>query len=453
MLHEEAGAARAPAVDQRAPGEMQGVSLTSAAARELQSTQWSMLVAGQSMLFVAEVVAVLLRLSRVEEALPPEIAVSILIVANVAILLALIRLPASSGRALLYLSVDIATVGLVAGMTDGLRSPFAGLFFLVTLVGSVYFGLAGGILVAAAGSAILVISSALRPEIWADVMRDHARTQTIPLLLLQGGIAGYLVQQMRHLHQRRLETEEQLRRAEVDRALRQQEAAVAREIQLAALTEPPQHPNWEISAFFEPAREVGGDFYAFLPEGERLGVIIGDVSGKGVPAALVSTSICHLIRCLRPMEDPARFLASVNENLLEKLPEWAFATMAFAMLDAQRESLAVYRAGHPPPLVLRPGGTQRVEKPNVPLGLVDEAGFMPTIIPFRAGDTLVLYSDALIDVRNPEGETLDLEGLERIVGRHAGLSPGELLTAIVQDAKAYGDVQDDLTLLVVRPRP
>ncbi|MBI3910818.1 MAG: PP2C family protein-serine/threonine phosphatase [Armatimonadetes bacterium] len=423
-----------------------------AAERELLASLGGALIGGRWAILGAELVAAALRFPRVQESPLAEIALGAMIVYNIVAVWVLYRLPPTRIPVALLLAADVITVGALAGLTGGIDSPFAGLFYLVTLAGAIYYDLTGGLVVATTASAIILISSAVTNSLWEDLVQGHARTQMIPYLILTGGFAGYLVGRLKRLHERRIEIEERLRRIQHEEQLRQREAEIAQRIQQAAFTEPPPHPNFEIAVRFQPAREVGGDFYSFFTYRRRVGVLVGDVSGKGVPAALVSTSLGYLARWLRPLEDPDRFLTAVNRALWERLPEDAFASMAFVVLDPEAERLVIYNAGHPPPLIIGSGAMRRAQTQNLLLGIAADARFEPETFSFRNGDVLVLYSDGFFEVRNPAGELLSLEGLEALVERHAALPPEDLATRLVADVQVFGTVTDDLTLVVVRAR-
>lgn len=269
----------------------------------------------------------------------------------------------------------------------------------------------------------------------------EARIPLLPALLLSGGFAAMLIRDQKQLA--RVLQQERLLLREVE---------IAREIQLALLAAPLPHPCFEIAVHFEPAAAVGGDFYSFFTAGTRMGVIVGDVSGKGIPAALVATSISHLARWLRPMEDPDGFLAGINRDLLEQLPAEAFASMVAAFVDPEAEELVIYNAGHPPGLHLSGQVLRRVQQPNMPLGMFPDVEFVPETFPFRSGDTLVLYSDAFIEARNRAGKLLEVEGLEALVRRHAALPPEDLARRLIEETRAFGEMTDDLTLVVIRHR-
>lgn len=423
------------------------------AEKELQASLKQALVAGRWAIFLAEMAAICLRLTSVHGAgFRAELALGVLVLYHVLTLLGLYRLPPGRVPALVLLVADMVTVAVLVTFTGGISSPFAGLYYLVVLTSAIYYDLAGSLAVALAASAVLVGSSMSQPRFWRELMTGEVRTQTVPYLILMGALSGLLVGQLKRLHIRRVEFEERLWSAQLKDQLRQREAAVAREIQRASLGSVPAHPTLEVAVAFEPADEVGGDFYAFFTSGERLGVIVGDVSGKGVPAALVSTTLCHLVHWLQPMGDPDHFLDALNRDLYERLPDSTFASMAFALFDPPAGRVVLYNAGHLPPLLVQGDGLRFINNPNLPLGAVPDAEFVPVEIPFGPSDLLLLYSDGLVEVRAEDGRLLSLEGLEALVRRQAGAAPEALLQALGDGARRFGAVRDDLTLVAIRHR-
>jgi serine phosphatase RsbU (regulator of sigma subunit) len=408
------------------------------------------LIAGRWALFAAELMVVALRYERISADLSIAAAFGAFLLYNAVALGTLYRLPPHRVAVWVYLAADVLTVGTVTAITGGLSSPFAGLFYLVTLAGAVYYNLAGGLGVAAIAVALLVVSTALTPGLWEELLRGETRTQMIPYLLLSGGYAGHLVGLLKRLHAGRIELEARLRQREQEALLRLRDREIARGVQRAALPDAPSHPTLQVAVRFEPAQEVGGDFYCFFTEGPRLGILLGDVAGKGIAASLVSTSICHLARWLQPMENPEGFLGRLNRHLVDQLPDDQFATAVFIVLDPEAEQAEAYSAGHPPILCLTGDIPQRAPRSNLLLGLLPDVQYFAQRFSFRQGDTLVLYSDGFIEARSPVGTALGVEGLETLARRHAALPPEELSSRLVAETRQSGEVTDDLTLVVVR---
>lgn len=422
-----------------------------AAEQELRTSLRSALIGGRWAILLAEFAAILLRLPWLKENadLQGELSVAAVLLYNALVLAILLRRPSREIPAGVFLAVDVLAIGLLVYSTEGIRSPFTGLYYFVILMGAIHYNLLGGLAVAGGAALMILLASVTNEAVWPLIVTGEARTQTVSYLLMTGAFAGYMVRQLKRLHERRIEVEERLRQAQYRAEERGKQAALAREIQRTTLADPPHHPVFHLAVRYEPLQEVGGDFYAFMPAGTRLGVILGDVSGKGLPAALTSTSICHLSYLMRPMDDPRTFLAELNRALAERLPEDAFASLVFASADPETRCLEVYSAGHLPALVVRDHRVERVHLPGLPLGVFPESTFEAAVTSFAPGDLLVLYSDALVETRNEAGREFGLEGLEKLVHDHAGQPPEALAAILAEEVRRFGKVQDDLTLLVV----
>jgi serine phosphatase RsbU (regulator of sigma subunit) len=181
-----------------------------------------------------------------------------------------------------------------------------------------------------------------------------------------------------------------------ERELVEQELRVAQSIQQASLPkEVPQLQGWKISPYYRPAREVGGDFYDFhpLPEG-RLGVVVGDATGKGVPAALVMSTTCGMLQLAAQALDsssPGEVLERVNETLLARIPLNVFVTCFYVILDPKRASLSYANAGHDLPYLRRRGGDcEELRARGMPLGLMSKMSYEEREPTRRGGQRAVL---------------------------------------------------------------
>jgi predicted ester cyclase len=203
--------------------------------------------------------------------------------------------------------------------------------------------------------------------------------------------------------QRRMEQER------VERERVEQELRVARRIQHASLPrEVPTLEGWQISPFYQPAREVGGDFYDFhlLSEG-RLGVVVGDATGKGVPAALVMSTTCGMLQLAAQASDsisPGEVLAQVNETLFSRVPPNMFVTCFYAILDPDSGSLTYANAGHDLPYLWHSGNAEELRARGMPLGLMPQMSYEEREMVLDAGDAAFFYSDGLVEAHDPEGE-------------------------------------------------
>jgi serine phosphatase RsbU (regulator of sigma subunit) len=252
--------------------------------------------------------------------------------------------------------------------------------------------------------------------------------------------------------QQRME-QERLERERVEQELR-----VARSIQRASLPEEvPTLEGWQISPFYQPAREVGGDFYDFhyLSEG-RLGLVVGDATGKGVPAALVMSTTCGMLQAVSQTLDsysPGEVLAQANATLVARIPANMFVTCFYAILDPERGSLSYANAGHDLPYLRRHGGEcEELRARGMPLGLMPGMGYEEKEIVLDAGEAALFYSDGLVEAHDPEGEMFGFPRLRAFVEEHGEESSfEELLLEELHSFVGEGwEQEDDITLLTLR---
>ncbi len=236
-----------------------------------------------------------------------------------------------------------------------------------------------------------------------------------------------------------------------------QELQVARQIQASFLPEAcPALPGWSIAATSQPAREVGGDFYDFIPLGaNRLGLVIADVSDKGVPAALLMALSRTVMRAVAAGgRSPAAALRRANELLLSDARSGMFVTLFYGILDAEEGELTFASAGHNPPYWRRRRGGElvRLARRGIALGVVENPAFEQDQIILRPGDALVLYTDGVTEAFDPEEHAFGERGLQQAI-RSAGVQPAEpMMAAINQAVQTFvrGARQaDDYTLLVI----
>jgi sigma-B regulation protein RsbU (phosphoserine phosphatase) len=254
-----------------------------------------------------------------------------------------------------------------------------------------------------------------------------------------------------------------LHREEIQRQRLEEELSVARQIQLSILpATAPVVPGWEIATRYEAARQVGGDFYDFFwvqrpQEGNRqFGMVIADVTGKGVPAALFMAMSRTTIRNVAISDrSPAAALEKANELLLEDGDPNLFLTAFYGLLDSESAELTYCNAGHNPPLYYRPS-----EQAFVALGSEGIAlGVLPGItlpgkrIAIHAGDLLVLYTDGVTEAVNPEMEEFGEDRLREVIAIHAQASVQEIVDAVAGAVDSFAREMprwDDFTLVVAR---
>jgi serine phosphatase RsbU (regulator of sigma subunit) len=253
-----------------------------------------------------------------------------------------------------------------------------------------------------------------------------------------------------------------LQRAVADRRALDQELSIGRRIQLSLM---PRHfpdiPGWQIAAAYEPAREVGGDFYdAFRirDQADRIGLVIADVSGKGIPAAILMADARALIHAAADHGGgPALTLSRVNRILIAERSSGLFVTVGHAVLDTTTGRLVVVRAGHDPLHVVRATGTLEVlEPPGRMVGLVEELGMEPLEVTLTPGDALVAHTDGITEARASDGSFYGEERYAVLLRRLAGADAATIVETIVADVAAFrgaAEPSDDVTLLVVRRDP
>jgi len=238
---------------------------------------------------------------------------------------------------------------------------------------------------------------------------------------------------------------------------------LAHEIQLAAEVQQsilprsiPTVPGFEFAARMYPAKIVAGDYYGFieLPEGE-IGLVIADVSGKGVAAGLLMPSIEVALRMDAPRSPGAKdLLRSFNKVVCQITGGNRFISLFYGKLCLRSHSLEYTNAGHNPPLLIRDGLSPfGLDKGGPVLGLLPGADYETGRVDLHIGDVLVLYTDGVVEAENPEGEEYSAQRLARIVGSHLQQHPSELIETIyasIGDFRETTLLADDFTLVVLK---
>src|ERR687897_268159 len=240
----------------------------------------------------------------------------------------------------------------------------------------------------------------------------------------------------------------------------EQELMLARSIQRASLPQVvPELEGWQISPYYQPAREVGGDFYDFhlLSEG-RLGVVVGDATGKGVPAALVMSTTCGMLRAVSQALgsfSPGEVLAQVNEILFARIPSNMFVTCFYAILDPESGLLSYANAGHALPYLWHGGDAEELRARGMPLGLMPGMSYEEKEIVLEPRDNVLLYSDGLVEAHDPKGEMVGFPRLRALVAEQGEEgSLGDLCLEKLYSFVGEGwEQEDDITLLTLRRSP
>ena len=251
------------------------------------------------------------------------------------------------------------------------------------------------------------------------------------------------------------EAEEQLRRAEEDREREARELSAARVIQQQLLPkEMPSLPGWRAAAYYRPAREVGGDFYDFLelPDGQ-VAIIAGDVTDKGIPAALVMATTHSILRGDKPeVVSPGAVLARANDRLYPDIPAHMFVTCLYAVLDPANGRLRYANAGHNPPYAATADGVTELRARGMPLGAMPGMSYEENEVYLAPGESVLLHSDGLAEAHNSAGEMFGFPRLQKVVENSGG---GErLIEESLSELREFvgGDweQEDDITLVALQ---
>lgn len=239
----------------------------------------------------------------------------------------------------------------------------------------------------------------------------------------------------------------------------EQELRVARRIQQASLPKAvPELEGWEITHHYRPAREVGGDFYDFhfLSEG-RLGLVIGDATGKGVPAALVMATTSGMLQAATQTvgsSSPGEVLKRVNEALSARISPNMFVTSFYGILDPKSGSFTYANAGHDLPYLLRHHGSdaEELKARGMPLGLMPAMDYEEKEAILEAGDSTLFYSDGLVEAHAPEGEMFGFPRLRALVAEYG--EDRSLVDSLLEELYSFTgeewEQEDDITLLTLR---
>jgi steroid delta-isomerase-like uncharacterized protein len=236
----------------------------------------------------------------------------------------------------------------------------------------------------------------------------------------------------------------------------EQELQVARQIQQELLPEAtPELGGWRVATYYEPAREVGGDFYDFieLPD-SSLGLVVGDATGHGMPAALVMATTRGMLRAVvQSLASPGEVLARVNEALVADIPPSTFVTCFYGTLDPESGRFLFANAGHNLPCRRHNGQADELRARGMPLGLMPGIGYEEKETFLTPGDSILIYSDGLVEAHNPQREMFGFPRLRGLVAEHVA-EEGSLVDFLMEELYSFtGDgweQEDDITLVTLR---
>jgi steroid delta-isomerase-like uncharacterized protein len=235
----------------------------------------------------------------------------------------------------------------------------------------------------------------------------------------------------------------------------EQELRIARLIQQTLLPKMlPELPGYDVAAYYQPAREVGGDFYDFLElEDGRLGLVVGDVTDKGVPAALVMATTRSILRAAaQRLISPGEVLRRANDALVTDIPPNMFITCLYAILEPESGRLVYANAGHDLPYRRHNGGAEELRARGMPLGLMPEMKYEEKEIMLEAGESVLFYSDGIVEAHDPRGGMFGFPKLRALVAEHSGET--SLLDFLMEEHYTFvgegWEQEDDITLLTLR---
>jgi serine phosphatase RsbU (regulator of sigma subunit)/anti-sigma regulatory factor (Ser/Thr protein kinase) len=252
-----------------------------------------------------------------------------------------------------------------------------------------------------------------------------------------------------------------VRQQQAEAATRQrfeQELEVAKLIQQNFLPKQlPELSGWQVAAYYRPAREVGGDFYDVIPLSEgRIGFVIGDVTDKGVPAALVMAATRSVLRAsAQRIVDPGEVLERVNEHLCPDMPAKMFVTCLYGVLEPESGRFRFANAGHDLPYVKTANGSEELRARGMPLGLMPGMLYEEKETILAPGDSVLLHSDGIVEAHDPAGEMFSFPRLKQCVADYPG--GAELIDRVLSDLHAHtgpdAEQEDDITMVVLQRSP
>ena len=219
----------------------------------------------------------------------------------------------------------------------------------------------------------------------------------------------------------------------------------------------PKIPGLDVALRFQPSSELGGDLYEFLSYGrDRQVIVVGDVSGKGAPAALYGAMASGTLRTLAPLKLPAPdMMKRLNVMFLERKIEGHFITLTYAIWEPRTKTLTLANAGMPLPILVRNGQSRAIRAEGVPLGLLEHTEYQPVTVNLETGDLLAFFSDGITEANNLQQEEFGSRRLETILRQNAQNSPKEIVDRVFEELKGFeaGRRQrDDQTLVVLNVR-
>ncbi len=283
-----------------------------------------------------------------------------------------------------------------------------------------------------------------------------ARLRTVAVIVLVNAILSVVVGIALRTYDSMRHQIEQQYQALREKESMERELAIAREVQRELLPRAcPVMPGLMLSGACRPAIGVGGDYYDYLQfSDDRLGIVIADVAGKGIPAALLMAGLQASVRSLAgPAVEPGEVNRRLNGMLYRSTSTSRYATLFFAIYDARRRLLQYSNAGHFPPLHIKAGSVERLTADGIPLGLMEEALYGQGQRELETGDLLAMYTDGIVEAPSPEGVEFGEDRLVEVLRRHANTSLDSMVLVVMDELSRWthgAAAHDDATLVLVR---
>jgi serine phosphatase RsbU (regulator of sigma subunit) len=283
-----------------------------------------------------------------------------------------------------------------------------------------------------------------------------ARIRTVAMIVVVNAVFGVLVGvALRTYDSMRHQIEAQFQALRAKEAM-EREMVIARDVQRELLPRGcPEIPGLQLAGACRPAVGVGGDYYDYLQfSGNRLGLVIADVAGKGIPAALLMAGLQASVRSLAgPEVPPGEVNRRLNGMLYRSTSTSRYATLFFAIYDADKRLLSYSNAGHFPPLLVGRDGVSRLGADGIPLGLFEDAAYGQGQRLLARGDLLVLYTDGIIEAPSPAGVEFGEDRLLDLMRRHRDDDLDDLVLVVMGELEQWtggGMAHDDATLVLAR---
>jgi serine phosphatase RsbU (regulator of sigma subunit) len=248
---------------------------------------------------------------------------------------------------------------------------------------------------------------------------------------------------------------ERFRKELIRRERLARELEIAREIQRYILpSRCPDLENYEMTVKYQPAREVGGDFYDFEVKSDELQIVVGDVSGKSIPAALYGAVFSGQLQTLFPSRlSPAEKLKTLNTSLIARYPSGSYVAVAYCRIDLRNGSAVLANGGMPFPFLVRAGKILHIEASGAPLGLLEGSRYDEVEFQIEPGDTLLFASDGMTDALNPEGDFYDALRFIDSACRHAEKELPDFVESLHSELcsfKGNAELNDDIAIVALR---